>query len=449
MAMFQKFKEAINFSVNDLKLPEMRSFWIFLILVILLLTSDYFLASLNGAIKGFIILVIVLLIFWNNLQTVKSSKETKYGALRLNNIVSGLSDAIVSYDNNFKITIINDAAEKLLGLKKEDVVGQYFGPERAKEGKFRILAQILFPSLAPLVIKRSEGDSYPQVFDITFDNPEMNLTVTTVKMSLVNNEISGFVKIIHDRTREVELYKSKSEFITVAAHQLRTPLSGINWTFEALSKATSISPGDKELVRNGAMAASKTLKIVNDLLDVSKIEEGRFGYNMENMDLVSFLSDVLANANLMAKEYGVNLYFDKGTEPSIVVKIDPEKLGMALSNIVDNAIKYNIKNGSITVKLEKLQDKPYVQISVIDTGIGIPASDVEKLFKKFFRAENAVRIVTEGTGLGLYISKNIINRHGGNIWLESEVGRGTKVYITLPTDPTLVPPREVFYDESQ
>ncbi len=447
--MFQKLKEAINFSANDLKLPEMRSFWIFLTLVILLLISDYFLTSLNGAIKGFIILVIVLLIFWNNLQTVKSSKETKYSALRLNNIVSGLSDAIVSYDNNFKITIINDAAEKLLGLKKEDIVGQYFGPERAKDGKFRILAQILFPSLAPLVIKRSEGDSYPQVFDITFDNPEMNLTVTTVKMSLVNNEISGFVKIIHDRTREVELYKSKSEFITVAAHQLRTPLSGINWTFESLSKATSISPSDKELVKNGAMATANTLKIVNDLLDVSKIEEGRFGYNMENMDLVSFLSDILANANLMAKEYGVNLYFDKGTEPSIVVKIDPGKLGMALSNVVDNAIKYNIKNGSITVKLEKLQDKPYVQISVIDTGIGIPASDVEKLFKKFFRAENAVRIVTEGTGLGLYISKNIINRHGGNIWLESEVGRGTKVYITLPTDPTLVPPREVFYDESR
>lgn len=446
--MFQKLKEAINFSANDLKLPEMRSFWVFLVLVVLLLTSDYFLTSLNWTVKGFIILVIVLLLFWNNLRIVKSNKETKSSASRLHDIISGLSDAIISYDNNFKITIINTAAEKLLGLKKEDVVGQYFGPERAKEGRFKILAQILFPSLAPLVIKRSEGDSYPQVFDVTFDNPEMNLTVTTVKMFLANNEINGFVKIIHDRTREVELYKSKSEFITVAAHQLRTPLSGINWTFETLSKATSLTPNDKALVQNGALAAAKTLKIVNDLLDVSKIEEGRFGYNMENIDLVSFLSDILANANLTAKEYGANLYFDKGTEPSIVVKIDPVKLGMALSNIVDNAIKYNIKNGSITVKLEKLPDKPYVQISVIDTGIGIPTSDVAKLFKKFFRAENAVRVQTEGTGLGLYITKNIINRHGGNIWLESEVGRGTKVYITLPTDPTLIPPREVFYGES-
>ena len=80
--------------------------------------------------------------------------------------------------------------------------------------------------------------------------------------------------------------------------------------------------------------------------------------------------------------------------------------------------------------------------------MGIPASDVGKLFKKFFRAENATRVRTEGTGLGLYITKNIINRHGGDIWLESEVGRGTKVYITLPTDPTLVPPKEVFYEES-
>ncbi len=447
--MSQKLKENVNFRVADLKLPEMRSLWVFLVLVVLLFASDYFFTSLNWAVKSSIVLVIILLIFWNNLRTAKSNKEMKSSALRLNDIVSGLSDAVVSYDNNFKITIINIAAEKLLGLKREGIIGQYFGPERAKEEKFRMLAQILFPSLAPMVIKRSEGDGYPQVFDVTFDNPEMNLTVTTIKMILSNGEVSGFVKIIHDRTREVELYKSKSEFIAVAAHQLRTPLTGINWTFEALSKITSLEPSDKELVQNGALAAGKTLKIVNDLLDVSMIEEGRFGYNIGNADLVSFLSDLLTNANLMAKEYGVNLYFDKGADPSIVVRIDPAKLGMALSNIIDNAIKYNIKNGSVTVKLEKLQDKSYAQISVADTGMGIPASDVKKLFKKFFRAENATRIRTEGTGLGLYIAKNIINRHGGNIWLESEVGRGTKVYITLPTDPTLVPPKEVFYDESQ
>ncbi len=447
--MSQKLKKSVNFSVADLKLPEMRSLWVFLVLVALLFASDYFFTSLNWEIKSSIILVIFLLIFWNNLRTAKSNKEMKSSALRLNDIVSGLSDAVISYDNNFKITIVNTAAEKLLGLKKEDIIGQYFGPERAKEEKFRILAQVLFPSLAPLVIKRSEGDGYPQVFDVTFDNPEMNLTVTTVKTTLSNGETSGFVKIIHDRTREAELYKSKSEFITVAAHQLRTPLTGINWTFEALGKITSLDPSDKELVQNGAMAAAKTLKIVNDLLDVSMIEDGRFGYNMENAELVSFLSDILANANLMAKEYGVNLYFDKGTDSSIVVKIDPGKLGMALSNIIDNAIKYNIKNGSVTVKLEKLQDKPYARISVVDTGIGIPAGDAEKLFKKFFRAENATRVRTEGTGLGLYITKNIISRHGGDVWLESEVGRGTKVYITLPTDPTLVPPKEVFYNESQ
>lgn len=447
--MFQKFKEAVSFSVADLKLPEMRSLWVFLVLVILLFASDYFFTSLSWVTKGSIILVIILLIFWNNLRVAKSNKEMKSSALRLNDIVSGLSDAIISYDNNFKIIVLNTAAEKLLNLKKEDIVGQYFGPERAKEPRFRILAQVLFPSLAPLVVKRSEGDGYPQVFDVTFDNPEMNLTITTIKMLLVNGEVSGFVKIIHDRTREVELYKSKAEFITVAAHQLRTPLTGINWTFEILNKSTSLIPSEKELVQSGALAVGKTLKIVNDLLDVSMIEEGRFGYNMDNADLVAFLSDILINANLMAKEYGVNLYFDRGTDPLIVVRIDPAKLGMALSNIIDNAIKYNIKNGSVTVKLEKLQDKPYAQISIIDTGIGIPAGDVNKIFKKFFRAENAMKVRTEGTGLGLYITKNIINRHGGNIWLESEVGRGTKTYVTLPTDPTLIPPREVFYDESQ
>ena len=197
--MFQKLKEAVNFSVADLKLPEMRSLWVFLALVILLFASDYFFASLNWAVKISVVLIIVLLIFWNNLRTAKSNKEMKSSALRLNDIVSGLSDAVISYDNNFKITIINAAAEKLLDLKKEDIVGQYFGPERAKEGRFRVLVQVLFPSLAPLVIKRSEGDGYPQVFDVTFDNPEMNLTVTTIRMAAANGETNGFVKNIHKK----------------------------------------------------------------------------------------------------------------------------------------------------------------------------------------------------------------------------------------------------------
>ena len=116
---------------------------------------------------------------------------------------------------------------------------------------------------------------------------------------------------------------------------------------------------------------------------------------------------------------------------------------MVLSNLVDNAIRYNVPNGQIVVTLEKVADQPYVEVRVKDTGIGLPAEEMEKLFSKFFRASNAVKFQADGSGLGLYIARNIIQAHGGQIWAESELNRGTTVHFTIPTDPSLVPQKEV------
>lgn len=445
--MALQVKRNVKLSLNDLKLPEMRFLWVFILLIILLVAVDYIFVSLSGLIKFAVFLLLGVLIFWNNLKVAKSNQEIKTTSGRLNDIVANLSDGIIAYDTDFKILIVNNAAEKLFNFKKEEIVGQCFGPERVRETKFRLLTQVLFPSLAPLVVKRSEGDKYPQVIDVSFSEPNLDFRITTIRMSLADGRTSGFVKIIHNRTRELQLYRSKSEFITIAAHQLRTPLTGINWTLDALSKDESLNEENKEIVKSGLVASAKALKIVNDLLDVAKIEEGRFGYNFENIDVVKFLAEILDNANASAKQYGLKLYFDRGKEPSIVLKADPNRLGLALSNILDNAIRYNVESGSITVKLERLADKPYVQISIIDTGMGMPPEAMPKMFTKFFRAENAIRFRPEGSGFGLYITKNIINRHGGAIWLESTLGRGTAVYVTLPTNPSMVPPREITHEE--
>src|SRR3990167_8729827 len=262
-------------------------------------------------------------------------------------------------------------------------------------------------------------------------------------------KIMVFMKVIQDRTREVELFKTQSDFITVAAHQLRTPLTGINWVFETLSKKEDLAEEVKEMAKSGLLAAGRLLKTVNDLLDVSKMEEGRFGYNFTEINIIEFIAGGLKNAEVLAKEYGIKLYFDPGPEPAVKIPVDTDKLGMALSNLIDNAIKYNVTGGSVTVKIERLPDKPYLKISVKDTGVGIPTEDMDKLFTKFFRAQNAVGLKTEGTGLGLYIVKNIVNRHGGVIWAESILGRGTIFYFTLPTDPSLIPTKEISLMEGQ
>jgi signal transduction histidine kinase len=431
-----------------LKLPEMRSLVVFTLVAIINIIIDFIYLPVWFAVaKLFIFIILVAIIAWNDLMFAKSNLELRASSRRIESIISNLRDGIIAYDNNFKITVFNPAAEAIFGLNKAEIIGQTLGPERAQESRLKFLIQVIFPSLAPIVVRRSEAGIYPQVVDVSFADPSKELRISTDRITDANGAVVGFVKVVHDRTREVELYKSKYEFVTVAAHQLRTPLTAVYWIFETLSKSKDIVPADKEIITNGLITSQKLLKIVNDLLDVAKIEEGKFGYEFNNANLIEFIAGILENANVVAKQYGVNLYFDRGNEPSIVVRIDASKLGLALSNLIDNAIKYNVKDGSVTVRVARVPDQPYVQIVVEDTGVGIPPEAMEKLFTKFFRAENVMKFRTEGSGLGLYIAKNIINRHGGAIWAESTLGRGTKFFLTLPTDPKLIPPTEVGFIE--
>ncbi len=389
-----------------------------------------------------LLLAALAVIFWLRSRLLQSRLEARTARERADTIINDLGDGVIAYDNNFVIQVFNQAAERIFGIGREQVAGQSFGPERAQELPFRLLAQTLFPSLAPLVVPLSEPGAFPQIVDLSFADPKRELRVSTNRIIGPKGESLGFLKLVRDKTREVELLRSKSEFITIAAHQLRTPLTTIHWVLEGLKGKEKLEAEDKELVVSGLMSSVKILKIVSDLLDVSKIEEGKFGYNLQEVNIIEFLSGILMNAGTTAKEYEVKLYFDRGKEQVINLLIDANRLGLAVSNLLDNAIKYNVKNGSVTVKVERLTGKPYIQISIKDTGIGVPSNVISKLFSKFFRAENAVKTETEGSGLGLYITKNIINRHGGAIWAESTIGRGTTFYFTLPVDPSLIPPKE-------
>src|SRR3990167_7167884 len=388
-----------------LKSAELRFFWVFLVIAAVLLIADFnYLSPLWATFHLVALMVLGSVIFWSGYHLAKANLARMGSSSRLEGIIANLSDGVMAYDNNFKILVFNNAAERIFKIKKEEATGQRLGPERAVEAKYKTLTQAMFPSLAPSVLRQSEAGTYPQVVDISF--PDQELRVSTDRLMDEKGAVLCFVRLVQDRTREVELLRSKSEFITIAAHQLRTPLTAINWIFEGFEKNAAFSKEDKELAVNGLTATRKLLKIVNDLLDVSKIEEGRFGYNFAQTDLVGFMSDVLTNAQAEAKEHGVNLYLDRGSREQVLVTIDQDKLGMAVSNLIDNAIRYNVENGSVTVSVKQLSDGPYVEVVITDTGIGIPPQDMSKVFSKFFRAENVLRRETEGSGLGLYITKN-------------------------------------------
>jgi len=424
-------------------LPEMVSFWVLFILITATATINFiFLEGIWPLVILGIYLITISVIFASNLRLARSNWEVKVERNQLKSIIENLKDGLIVYDPHFKIQIFNKAAEAIFGVGANDILGQFFNPGFVQNPKFNFLAQVIFPSLASVSQRLSEPDVWPQIVDITFET--ISLRVFTSRVDDPNGRLLGFFKIIQNRTREKELLQSKSDFISVAAHQLRTPLTGVSWAIETLGKEPNLTAEQKDLIKETYANIQRLTKMVSDLLDVSKIEEGQFGYKFEDVNLTDFAGEILSSANLPAKEYGVKLYFDKPEAP-IMIKADTSKLGLVFSNLLDNAIKYNVENGEVILKIEKLADKPYVQISVKDTGLGIPPDEINNLFSKFYRGKNVLNMI--GSGLGLYIAKNIIRRHGGEIWAESTIGRGTTFYFTLPTDPKLIPPTEVFYEE--
>lgn len=441
--MFKRFFKKLKIYAS---LPEMITFWVFLVVAIVFIVV--YLVNLQGATYIFLTLLAIVgaSILAISLRLATTNLEIKLERNQMKSIIFNLQDGIIAYDTDFKILVFNRAAEGIFGLPAEAVIGKMFSLDYASKMKSKTLMQAMFPSLAATSVNRTEIGSNIQIVDISFEESGLELRVTTTRVLDPGGRLLGFVKIINDRTRQIELLKSKSSFITVAAHQLRTPVNALSWTMETLKSEKGLSDEGKLFVDNGLKAANKLSKIVNDLLDVAKIEEGKFGYQFAELNLSQFINELLGADNSEAEEYGVSLYLSKPEDENMMIVADREKLALAFNNVIDNAIKYNVKNGKVTVTISKLTDSPFVDISIADTGIGVSPENLEKLFTKFFRGENVVKIQTEGSGLGLYITKNIIKRHGGDMKVESELNRGTTFHFFLPTDPNLIPKKEFILD---
>jgi len=179
--------------------------------------------------------------------------------------------------------------------------------------------------------------------------------------------------------------------------------------------------------------------LANDLLDTMNIESGKFGYDFIQSDLIDLINKLLVDYLPLADQHKIKIYFESPADGLAPFKFDPMRIKIVMQNLLENALRYNVENGQIVIKVEK--KPPYVEVSVTDTGIGIPKDDLPKLFTKFYRGSNILKYETEGTGLGLYITKNIVEAHGGKIWAESIENRGTTIHFTLPMDEKLIPKR--------
>ena len=170
--------------------------------------------------------------------------------------------------------------------------------------------------------------------------------------------------------------------------------------------------------------------LINDLLNVSRIEEGRFQYRFVRMPLEDVVESVKQEMYNTFSKKDIELIHQKSKQPLPKVNIDPQKIHLVIQNLLDNAVKYTPSGGKVTLSLWSDEDK--VVCSVADNGVGIPASQQSRIFSKFFRADNVIRMQTDGSGLGLFIVKNIVEKHKGEAWFESEEGKGMTFYFSLP-----------------
>ena len=255
--------------------------------------------------------------------------------------------------------------------------------------------------------------------------------VLTVEVCGPGNDRLGYMKIFYNLTREKSIERLKSEFISIAAHQLRTPLSAIKWVLRMVIDGDTgkITKEQKATLLKGYDCNERVIKLVNDMLSVSRIEEGKFGYTFKNQDLSKIIETVVDELGSLIKEQKINFSLEKPDKLPLVY-MDQEKIEMVVENLIDNAIKYTPENGTVGITVKKKDG--FINVKIKDNGIGIPKNEQAKLFSKFFRAQNVVRVETDGSGLGLFITRNIIEKHGGTISIKSEEGVGTEVNFSLP-----------------
>jgi signal transduction histidine kinase len=315
-------------------------------------------------------------------------------------------------------------------------------PEHKSQEDKKNLAVVSYPVLAQegkRVNAKAFGEN-ASIHELFIDYPvRKELEVVTVPLvNITTGDREGFIKVVRDITKEREISRSKSDFINIAAHQLRTPLSGVKWVLRMIldGDAGALDPSQRKLLDKGYETNEKMILLVNDLLNVARIEDDRFGYVFKKGNIVTAVSDVVEELRLLAEKGGIDLIFEKPNDVPQSV-FDFSKIQLAFHNLIGNAIKYTKEGGTVRVLLRKEGDE--VVGVVQDTGVGIPKGQIDKMFTKFFRAENVVRLQVGGSGLGLFIVKDIVARHGGSITVESIENEGTTFTLKIPLQQAETP----------
>ncbi len=343
-------------------------------------------------------------------------------------LLNSIADGLIAIDKNQHITVWNRSAEQLFGVTREKATGRSLS-ECIKLSREHEEGKKIDPIEAVL-----SGKQVSMVLDDQIAT-HTNGRTTPVGYSIAmipdrSNKPAGAVIVIRDTTKEKEIDLAKTEFVSLASHQLRTPLSAINWYAEMLMNgdAGKMNTEQMDYLKEIYHGNQRMTELVNSLLNVSRLELGTLAIEPKATDIVEIIDSVLDEVKKQVEEK--TLQIKKNVAAVGQVSVDPKLTRMIVQNLLTNAIKYTPNNGTITVELEK--KKKNLELRIGDTGYGIPKHQQSKIFTKLFRADNVREKIADGTGLGLYIIKMILETGGGSISFKSVENKGTTFFVSIP-----------------
>ncbi len=363
---------------------------------------------------------------FKELEQEKATSEAE--RLKDEAILGSIGDAMLVTDSAGRVLLINDVAANLLNLDQTAVIG------KSALGLYTLYSDDFSrvpPEKQPLFLALHESKKNEQNFHFSSQSgAKLSLHITSTPV-VQQGALIGCIQIIRNVTHEAEIDRMKTEFISLASHQLRTPLSAIRWFIEMLlaGDAGKLKPEQREFAQNISESTQRMIELVNSLLNISRMESGRIIVEPKPTDLSKLVHNIIND--LKGKTGGRNQTITIEIEKDMpLINLDERLVSQVYLNLLTNSIKYTPQGGQIHVTVLRKGNDVVTQVT--DNGYGIPKAEQGKIFQKFFRASNIVRIETDGTGLGMYLVKAIVESTGGRVWFESDENKGTTFWFTIP-----------------
>ncbi|MCI1276195.1 MAG: cell wall metabolism sensor histidine kinase WalK [Pediococcus acidilactici] len=359
-----------------------------------------------------------------SVRVEESQELTESERRRLDSVLGYMTDGVLATDRRGRITIVNEMATDFLDLENDQIVG-------------KSILDIL-DLRGSVTLRDLLENQDPEVLDLSTDEQDLILHASFALIQRESGFISGLVCVLHDVTEQQKIDQDRKRFVSNVSHELRTPLTSMKSYIEALVdgawKDPNVAPNFLKVTQE---ETDRMMRMINDLLNLSRMDLGTARLDKEYVNLNELFNHILdrfdmilKNGEKSEKNYTIKRDF---TRRDIWVEVDTDKIQQVLDNIMNNAIKYSPDGGIITCRLVETHN--HVIMSITDQGLGIPKEAISHVFDRFYRVDKARSRAQGGTGLGLAISKEVVQMHGGRIWVESREGEGSTFYISLPYEP--------------